>query len=129
MKMSEAFPSKFLKASDLQDQEHLLTIDRVEMDSVGRDKEEKPILYFRKKQKGLVLNVTNTKTISKLYGDDSEEWAGKEIVAYPTETDYEGERVECIRVKAPKAAKAADKHKPGPPVSTEPGEDLDGVPF
>ena len=64
MKVNEAFPSKFLKADDLQDRTVKLTIDRVEMDEVGDGR--KPIAYFKDAKKGLVLNVTNARAIATL---------------------------------------------------------------
>ena len=103
MDMNTVFPSKFLKASDLQDKAVVVTIERVEMDSITDDT-TKPVVYFVGKEKGLVLNKTNTKTISNLYGGESDEWAGKSITIYPTETDFQGERVECIRVKIKRPA-------------------------
>ena len=91
MDMNTVFPSKFLRASDLQDRAVNVTIDRVEMGDIADDT-VKPVVYFVGKEKGLVLNKTNTKTISNLYGGESDDWAGKSITIYPTETDFQGER-------------------------------------
>ena len=40
---------------------------------------EKPVLSFEGKEKVLVLNATNTKTLIKSYGEFSEDWLGHEI--------------------------------------------------
>jgi hypothetical protein len=99
MKVSEAFPSKFISAADLQDRNHRLVMKHVEMDKIGDDR--KPILYFRGKEKGLVLNKTNANSIASAYGDDMDDWMGKEIILFPTMTDYQGKQVEAVRVRAP----------------------------
>ena len=39
----------------------------------------KPVLSFEGKEKVLVLNATNTKSLCTAYGDDSDEWLNREI--------------------------------------------------
>jgi hypothetical protein len=97
--INAAFPSNYIKASDLQGGDRNVVIRAVEVEGVGRDKDQKPVLYFQGKEKGLVLNKTNANAISKLYGSDTANWLGKAIVIYPTETEFGGETVECIRVR------------------------------
>ena len=99
MKVSEAFPSKWIAAADLENKNVRLTIARVEMDTVGDD--TKPIVYFTKAKKGLVLNKTNSKSIAEAYGDEMDNWAGCELILFPILTDYQGKQVEAIRVRAP----------------------------
>lgn len=127
MNIDSAFPSNYLKASDLGDKSPLVTIHRIEVEPIGRDKEIKPVIYFQGKEKGLVLNKTNAKKIAEITGSkDTEDWAGCQIRIYATETEFSGEMVECIRVKAPSApAKAAPKPKPEPVQETE----EDQIPF
>jgi hypothetical protein len=105
MKISSAFPSKFLKAEDLQKREVKVVIDRIILEDLGD--EEKPIAYFQGKQKGLVLNKTNASKIAAALGDDTDEWEGKEIILYPDVASYQGRMVDCIRVRVP-AAPAED---------------------
>lgn len=97
--INDAFPSKYLKASDLQDRPQRVKMNYVKIEEVGE--EHKPALYFIGKEKGIILNKTNANTIAELYGDDTEEWSDQEIEIYPSETDYQGKRVPCIRVRAP----------------------------
>jgi hypothetical protein len=118
MKMSEAFPGKYLKAGDLpEDTPVTVRMDRVEMEDVsGKGKKEmKPVLFFIGKEKGVVLNKTNTNTISAAYGDDSENWHGKPIQIFRTETEYAGERVDCIRMRVPKSAPSQNGGGQGKP--------------
>ncbi len=70
MKINEAFPSNYLKAADLQDREVTVTMADVKMEKLGDD--SRPVLYFRGKEKGLVLNKTNANNIASRYGDDTD---------------------------------------------------------
>lgn len=116
--INEAFPSKFLRAADLDDRQHLLIMDRAEFENLGDDR--KLILYFKGQEKGLVLNKTNANTIAKLYGDDTDGWIGKEIVLFDVPVDFRGETVQAIRVRGPK------KKAPPKPVDDDMN---DAVPF
>jgi hypothetical protein len=94
------FPSKYIKASDLGGRDVPVTIDHLKMESVGRDKDEKPVLFFRGKQKGLVVNKTNANKIAAILGSqETDHWIGKTILLHPTETEFDGEEVACIRVR------------------------------
>jgi hypothetical protein len=100
MNIDSAFPSNYLKASDLGDGQPVVTIDRVEIEAVGRSKEMKPVVYFKGKEKGLVLNKTNGNKIAQITGSkDTDDWHGCQIKLYATETEFGGETVECIRIK------------------------------
>jgi hypothetical protein len=124
MRIGDAFPSKYLKASDLPDGQFVtVSIDRVEMQNVaGNDQpeENKPCLYFVGKEKGIVLNKTNAQAVADVYGDDTDAWTGKRVMLYATTTLFQGKTVACIRVKvpkpttAPRAATAAPKPAPVP---------------
>lgn len=105
MKVGALFPSNYIKAADLQDRQVQVTIDRVVMEDIGSD--HKPVVYFRGKEKGLVLNKTNTSVIAQGYGDDTDDWTDAEVILYPSTTDFQGKVVECIRVKLPPRKPAA----------------------
>jgi hypothetical protein len=113
MNINTAFPSNFLKAADLNGKAVPLTIRDVKLEKVGRTQDEKPVVYFMGKEKGLVLNRVNSKKIAEIAGSfDTEDWGGTVIAIYPTETEFGGETVECIRVKAPKTSKPAPVTEP-----------------
>ena len=97
--INESFPSKYLKASDLQGRDIKVAISHIEMEQVGND--SKPILYFVGKQKGLVLNKTNASMISMIYGPETDGWQGGELVLFPTTVDFKGQQTTAIRVKLP----------------------------
>ena len=111
MDINGAFPSKYLKASDLAGQTVTVTISDIVVETVGQgeDQTDKPIVYFAGKEKGVVLNVTNSKAIAKAYGDETDEWVGKPIEVYPDTTPYKGDIVDCIRVRVPNSAPRATK--------------------
>lgn len=100
MKIGKAFPSKYLKSADLQGRRVLVTIASVAMVTIGED--QKAVVSFKDKGKGLVLNKTNALSITEIAGsDDTDAWPGVAIVIYPTQTDFQGRRVDTIRVDWP----------------------------
>lgn len=101
MRIDSAFPSTYLKAADLQGRNVSVVMDHVKMEDIGGD--HKPILYFRGKEKGLVLNKTNSNNISIAYGYETDEWTGKAIELFPTMVDFQGKSVEAIRCRPPRA--------------------------
>jgi len=96
MKINSLFPSKYLRASDL-DGDTPVTMKSLIMEEINEDK--KPVLYFREEAKGLVLNKTNGKIIGRLFGEEVDDWIGQRIVLFPTEVDFRGETVDAIRVR------------------------------
>ena len=101
MKISEAFPSKYVTAPDLNGQDCTLTIKSVTQESVGNPPQIRPVVYFERTEKGLVLNQTNGNTIALHHGDEMNNWRGKQIQIYPTTTEFAGKIVDCIRVRTP----------------------------
>ncbi len=57
------------------------------------------MLYFRGKNKPLAANATNCKTIARMYGNDTNAWAGKAVTLYVATTSKDGEEMECIRIR------------------------------
>jgi hypothetical protein len=119
VKSNEVFPSKTLKAADIGEASPVVTIHRVELESIDKNgKDKKPVAYFVGKDKGLVLNKTNWRAIVKISGqDDSDLWEGVKIQLFVTDVDFQGDLVPAIRVRAPKngsakTAKAAPTPEP-----------------
>jgi hypothetical protein len=98
MRMSAAFPSAYLKASDLNGKKVRIKMDRVEMEDIGGD--HKPVLYFVGTDKKMVVNKTNANEIIDAYGDDTDDWHGKTIELYEARVDFQGKKVMAIRVNA-----------------------------
>jgi hypothetical protein len=111
MDINGAFPSTYLKAADLAGRRALVTISHVKLEDVSDD--HKPVLYFVGKDKGLVLNKTNANMITEIVGSgETDQWKGKAIVLYVAKVDYQGRRVDGIRVDYPGVSVPAP---PSPP--------------
>lgn len=98
MDIFNAFPSKFLKAADLQGQRVVVYIKSVEMEDLGDDR--RPVIYFHKKDKGLVLNKTNATEIADRYGPQTEGWINQPIELYAARVEFQGKKMEGLRVNA-----------------------------
>lgn len=128
--INDAFPSNYIKATDLKGRSVVVMMDRVEFEPVGQKKEMKPVLYFHGKEKGLVLNKTNANKIMALVDSpNTEDWKGHAILLYPTETSFQGDTVDCIRVKAAPANSARRSVPPPPPEPEPPALTEDDIPF
>jgi hypothetical protein len=104
MNINHAFPTKYLSAPDLGTSEPVVTVDRVEMEPVGFDKEMKPVIYFQNKQKGIVLNRVNSRMLASIAGsDNTEDWTGLQVKLYVADVTFQGRMVEAIRIKSPVA--------------------------
>ena len=123
-KMSEVFPSKYLAADDLRGQDHVVTIERYQVETMpSRDgpDEQKYILFFRGARKGLVLNKTNGQTIAHQHGDDLDGWIGKQVTIGATWVEAFGEQKFAIRVRpglAPAAVVPTPRPNGNAPVAT-----------
>lgn len=98
MDINEAFPSKWLKASDLGGNQPTMTISDVKYEEVGDDG-NKPVIFFEETDKGIVLNKTNATNISEKYGTKTEAWRGKKVILFTTWVDFNGKSVEAIRIR------------------------------
>ena len=116
MKISQAFPSDYIRSSDLNGREVRVVIKKVKIEEVGREKEERPVIYFEGKEKGMVLNKTNANAIATAFGDDTDDWTGGEVILYVAMTEYQGKSIEGLRVKI--APSRAASRRPDPEVTT-----------
>src|SRR6476660_4410269 len=102
MRLNALFPSKWLRHEDLDGKRHTVVIDRLDTETFGEEG-EKPVIFFRGRKKGMVLNKTNAYAIGEEFGDDTEKWVGKEIILFPTRVEFKGKFVPSIRVTIPTA--------------------------
>lgn len=82
-------------------QDATVTIDYVQRELItgtGGKKEECSVAHLVG-LKPLILNVTNSKSIAKLYGPYVEDWAGKQITLYASTAKLAGDTVECLRIR------------------------------
>ena len=95
--VNDMFPSQWIKASDLNGKKVDLVISHIATEEVGSD--HKPVLYFEKAKKGLVLNKTNADAICMLHGAETDAWPGRTITLGPEWTTFQGKHVPCVRVQ------------------------------
>lgn len=84
-------------------EEKTVTIKEVRREMVfnpsGSGKEECTVAHFVEDVKPLILNVTNCKTISKVWGTPYiEDWAGRKITLKVKKISAFGEMVDAVRV-------------------------------
>jgi hypothetical protein len=109
MKSSEAYPSNYLKSADVKAKPQIATISALEIEAVGQDKKQKPVLYFENGVKPMVVNKTNFEIIEEAFGD-SDNWSGHKIKIFCAKTTFGGNKVDGIRVEpiVPKPALKED---------------------
>ena len=105
MELNDIYPSQTLKAEDLKGQD--CTVKIAGYESVSFDAGPKLVLSFVGTDKTLVCNKTNSQTVAGFYGTNLE------ITLFPTQTEYAGKQVACIRVRL---------QPPQPPATPEPQE-------
>ena len=85
MRASDFSNSKYFSASDFGDQPSNWTITAVGSEIIGRDDpQEKPVLQLADSNgkpagRGLVLNVTNRRSLAGSFGDNMDVWVGRPI--------------------------------------------------
>lgn len=129
MKIGAAFPGAYVKCADLQGKRVQVVIDRVEMEDIGG--EQKPVVHFRGKERALVLNKTNANSVWGINGsDDTDDWPGTAITLFPAKTEFQGRRVDCIRIDPPDSL-PAPKRQPSrlQPLSDDDQGGDETVPF
>lgn len=105
-KVSDMFPSKYLKAENLNGQPWTLTIERVELVDVfnprTNTKQSQWVVYFQGAQKGLILNKTNALALAEICGmDDSDHWLRHRVTIYPERIRVGPDWKLGIRVRKP----------------------------
>ncbi len=102
---------EFIGAYSLPEGQDLtVVIDFVQLQEItgtGGKKEDCTVAHLQG-EKPMILNITNSKSIAKLYGPFIEDWAGKRITLFASTTRLAGETVECLRIR-PKVAERIAK--------------------
>jgi hypothetical protein len=104
MKRSDAYPTKFLSKDDI----HFPTVGVIEtviMETLGTgdDQEIKPVMYWTSGIiKPMVINNTNWVNVESIYGDESDNWAGKSVEVWvDPSVSFGGKRTGGLRLRAP----------------------------
>ena len=129
MHVDTMFPGRFLKAGDLAGRDFILCIASLSFDEFDRDdggKEQRPVLWFTKTDKGFVLNKTNANMIASLHGSETDTWVGKLITLGTENVSFRGNIAPAIRVRGhvPNGGGQAEQPVLEPePVSAGPNDD------
>lgn len=104
MKRSEAFPTKYLSKDDIKTPT-TGTIARVVNETLGQgdDQEIKPVMYFSSGiDKPMVVNATNWINVEAIYGDESDNWIGKQVEVWvDPSVSFGGKRIGGLRLRQP----------------------------
>jgi hypothetical protein len=122
--INNVFTSDYLRAADLEEKPHLVTIKDVGMVTM-QDNTQKLLVTFNEFDRGLLLNKTNAYNLSEYLGPDTDAWVGHQTVLFTAWVDFQGKSVEAIRVRKPKPQAA----KPAAAPTPAPRELDDRVPF
>ena len=123
MNINDAFPSNYIKANDLRGQAVLVQISDVVYEDIGSDR--KPVMYFAGKDKGLVLNKTNSLMVASKHGPETDGWIGAQVELYPDKTQFQGQMVDCLRVRIPIPPAAPPAPALQPPADSAPAPSWD----
>ena len=99
MNVDDIFPSKYLKASDLNGQDLQVVIQST--DIVKFDDGDKIEIALEGQSKMLVCNKTNAKAIATAYGSETSAWHGCNVILFPMMVDTPNGPKEAIRVRIP----------------------------
>ncbi len=109
-KIADAFPSKYLAASDFEDGDVTATIVAADIETIGQgqDAARKIVVKLKGLPKAFICNKVNAGTIAKVTGsDDTDDWIGKRITLGVSEVEFKGDLMPAIRVRLKKPAPVA----------------------
>ena len=108
MKVSDAFPSAYLAAADLNGETLKVTIASYRMFRFPDQDKDRLILAFSDNDKELVCNITNANMIVEILGtDEMDAWKGCPIVLKSERIPFGGKITDAIRVQLTDSVVAA----------------------
>lgn len=119
MQKGDVFKSKYLRGDDIGEAEVAVIIADVVPEIVVEGEDPKPVMYFKGKEKGMVINSGNWDALAYAYGDESDNWKGKSAVIYTIIGTFQGKTGHWLRIKAKKAAKRVESENPGAELDDE----------
>lgn len=94
--VNEMFPGKYLRADDLPARGKEAEIEAIEQETLNGEK--KFIVYFKREERGLVLNKTNALSLAGDFGPNTGDWIGKTVELRVERVQFQGSLVKAIRV-------------------------------
>jgi hypothetical protein len=104
MDLNDFRNSTYLTQRDIEmlpPKDRFLTIDHVEAERIGEEKDLKLVTYFVTLDKGLVTNMTNGEVIAEIAGStNTDAWRGVDVEIYVDPTvGFGGKRTGGIRLR------------------------------
>ena len=125
MNINDMYPSKYLKSADVKPHRIDLQVARVVIEDVAEN-ENKPVMYFNGKEKGLVLGKNNALLCAHVWGDESDAWVGQWLTLFSEPKTFQGKVVDGLSV-APKLPTAAPQPEAAPQSTGGPGPEQDSL--
>ena len=106
MNANTLMPKEYLSGADVYDTKNKsislsATISGLKRVTVGTDNEERWALTFEHTERKLTLNKTNLSKLIEMFGAETDDWIGKLISLFGSQTMYQGKSVKAIRVGEP----------------------------
>jgi hypothetical protein len=124
--LSDAFPSKYLKAADLAGGPVVAIIKLAVLEKIkGFDRTEtaKVIVYFTKKLKPLILNRTNFEAIGDICGSyDSDDFPGTKIELFSQKVSGPNGVTDGVRIRPPGQMELVPEPKKKKPAKSDSAE-------
>jgi len=101
MQWNEAFPSDYLKATDIPQEGivvRCVSIDMVDVNDDGNPKSVKPVITLEGRDKMLIVNQTNADMFQHLFGPAMEGMIGKQFRLIRSRVQFGRRWVDGIRV-------------------------------
>jgi hypothetical protein len=93
----ELFPSRFIKADDLNGNTLNVTVKHLAVEGIGPKKDKKPVIYFQEDDRGMVLNKRNGCMLRHLSGSENlDDWSGLTIQLRVEMVPFQG--VHAVRI-------------------------------
>lgn len=109
MRIADVYPSRYLKASDLDDPTRA-RVTAITTELFGEKKEPKFVFTLTGQTKPFVCNVTSARTMEELTGsDDADDWIGTEVMLKPTKVSMSGKMVDSILLSRAPVVRPAKK--------------------
>jgi hypothetical protein len=91
---------QYINGDMIGDKEVSKIIDRVVIEELsnGRDKADKPVVYFKDSKKGWVLNKSSARAIADVIGPETDNWRGASVVLTAEKIYAFGKQQNVIRV-------------------------------
>jgi hypothetical protein len=127
MDASAFFQSKgtYLNATHLAAGDLQVTIKSVEIERVGREQDQKLVIYFHELPRGLTLNKTNYEVLFEGFGPETGDWISRSVTLYATKTQFDGREVDGVRIRVEPANRLPREQRSKP----QPAPIDDDIPF